>query len=254
MIEFKGVYIQYVSDFYSLYDFSCVINSHTLFVGDFFDGTNAIMRTLSKIDKNYKGEIFIDNINLKNIKDKDLNFAYLPEKPVLFKNKSIKFNLTYPLKIRKINKLNFLAELENEVFCIHNKKTAKNLIFSAFLEFKQNNFNFLDNYLKELNNDLNSKTKDFSASQIENILQLKTKKLTLSEQKIIALIRVVLRKPKYVLLENFFEDLDEEHIPIVLYLIEKLKQTSTIIACEKDETNLELFKDFEIIALSSGNI
>ena len=89
MIKFKHVFMQYISEFYSLYDFSCEINSHTLFVGDFFNGTNAIMRILSKIDKDYKGEIFVDDVNLKNIKDKDLNLVYLPENPILFKNKNI---------------------------------------------------------------------------------------------------------------------------------------------------------------------
>ena len=101
MIKFESVYLNYVNEFYSLYDFSCEINSHTLFVGDFFSGTTAIMRTLSKIDKDYKGNIFIDNTNIKNIKDKDLNLVYLPEKPILFKNKSIFKNLYYRNMVKK---------------------------------------------------------------------------------------------------------------------------------------------------------
>ena len=72
MIKFEHVFLQYSSAFFSLYDFSCEINSNTLFVGDFFSGTTAIMRTLSKIDKNYSENIFIDNINLKTIKDKKI--------------------------------------------------------------------------------------------------------------------------------------------------------------------------------------
>ena len=119
MIKFENVFIRYIRDFYSLYDFSCEINSHTLFIGDFFSGANSIMRTLAKIDKDYKGEIFIDSINIKKIKDKDLDLVYLPKNPILFKNKSIFKNLYFPLKIRKIN-----------------KKTAKNLINSIFIELK----------------------------------------------------------------------------------------------------------------------
>ena len=78
MIKFDKVYLQYVKEFYSLYDFSCEISSHTLFVGDFFDGTTAIMRTLSRIDKDYNGNIFIDEINLRKINKKNLDLAYLP--------------------------------------------------------------------------------------------------------------------------------------------------------------------------------
>ena len=51
MIKFEGVYTQYVSEFYTLYDLNCEITNNTLFVGDFFDGTISIMRTLAKIDK-----------------------------------------------------------------------------------------------------------------------------------------------------------------------------------------------------------
>lgn len=202
MIEFKNVFIQYVSEFCSLYNFSCEITSHTLFVGDFFDGTTAIMRTLSKIDKNYKGEIFIDNINLKNIKDKDLDLVYLSENPILFKNKSIEKNLAFPLKIRKID-----------------KKIIKNKVNSLFFEYKLNNFN------------------------------KKIKKLNLSEQKIISLLRALIRTPKYVLLENFFENLDKNYFDLAIKILSKLKETSTIIACEREQT--EMFKDFEIIKLST---
>lgn len=228
MIEFKNVNLQYVKEFYSLCNFNQTILNHSLFVGDFFDGTNSIMRILSKIDKDYTGEVFVDNVNLKNIKDKDLSVAYLPEKPVFFKNKNIFENLCFPLKIRKIN-----------------KNSAKNLIFSVFLELKKENFNFLDKYIniknEELNNNLNL--------QIENILKLKVKKLTLSEQKIIALIRAILRKPKYILLENFFEDLDELCLSLAVYLINKLRQDSIIIACEKEIK--EALKEFDIINFSN---
>lgn len=234
MIKFKNVYVQYVKEFFSLYDFSCEINSHTLFVGDFFNGTNSIMRTLTRIDKNYSGEIFIDNVNLKNIKDKDLNIAYLPENPVLFKNKNIFKNLYFPLKIRKIN-----------------KNSAKNLIYSVFSELKNNNFEIFNEYLNNQNIKEKLKNEELFNLQINIVLKLKTKKLNSNEQKIITLIRTILRSPKYVLLENFFENLNEDYVPVAKFLIERLKQTSTIIACEKDETRLNIFKDFKLKKFSN---
>ncbi len=215
MIKFKNVFIRYIRDFYSLYDFSCEINSHTLFIGDFFSGANSIMRTLAKIDKDYKGEIFIDNINIKKIKDKDLDLVYLPKNPILFKNKSIFKNLYFPLKIRKIN-----------------KKTAKNLINNIFIELKNNNFDFFNNYLNNKNCD---------------ILKLKIKKLNTNEQKILTLIRAILRKPKYLLIENLFQNLDKEYIQIATYLLNKLKESSLIIACENIECSQ--YKNFNIIKL-----
>jgi len=230
MIEFKKVFIQYVSEFFSLYDFSCEIDCHTLFVGDFFSGTTAIMRVLAKIDKNYNGKVFVNNENLKNIKDKDLNLSYLPENPVVFKNKNIFQNLYFTLKIIKIN-----------------KNIAKNLINSIFLELKNNNFNFLNNYfnIKEVRINNN---KDLKSLEFDNILKIKVKNLSLSEQKILTLVRAILRKPKYVLLENFFEGLDKEFVPIANFLFNKLKENSTIIACEHE--TLETYKDFKIVNLS----
>ena len=226
MIKFEHVFLKYVNDFFTLYDFSCEITSHTLFVGDFFSGTTAIMRTISKIDKDYTGEIFIDDENIKNIKDKDLSVAYLPQKPVLFKNKNIFKNLYFPLKIRKID-----------------KNSAKNLINSVFFELKNNNFEIFNNYLDLKNKKENLNNNDL----IDKILNLKVKNLNLSEKKILTLIRAVLRKPKYILLENFFEDLDESYFTIVTYLLNKLKDCSTIIACEKQAVTV--FKDFHIINL-----
>lgn len=223
MIKFDHVFVQYVNEFYSLYDFSCEINSHTLFIGDFFSGATAIMRTLSKIDKDYIGEIYLDDVNLKNIKDKDLNLVYLPEMPTLFKNKNIFKNLYFPLKIRKIN-----------------KKTAKNLIFNIFLELKNNNFNIFYNYFNL--NKINVKLENNDL--INKILHLKINKLNRSEQKIITLLRAVLRAPKYVLIENFFENLNEKHVQLAEFLLNKIKETSIIIACEKEVK--DVFKSFQI--------
>ena len=83
MIKFENVSIQYVKEYFALFNFSTEITSHTLFVGDDFVGSSAIMRLLSKIDKDYSGTINIGSTNIKDIKDKDLNIAYLPQIPYL---------------------------------------------------------------------------------------------------------------------------------------------------------------------------
>ena len=234
MIKFEGVYTQYVSEFYTLYDLNCEITNNTLFVGDFFDGTISIMRTLAKIDKDYKGRILVDDVDLKNIKDKDLNLIYLPENPVLFKNKNLFENLFFPLKIRKIK-----------------KKSAKNLIYSIFSKLKNNNFNFLENYLTGENEKLkyieNIKNDNLNNLKIENIFKLKIGKLNPSEQKIITLIRSILRQPKYILIENFFCNLEERYKPLAVYLLNQIKKSSTIIACEKSLDLKTSFNGFEIV-------
>ena len=121
MIKFENVSIQYVKEYFALYNFNCEIKSHTLFVGDDYVGSSAVMRLISKIDNDYSGDIFIDETNIKTIKDKDLNVAYVSQIPYLFKHKSIEKNLAYSLKIRKFNKKDIKSTL-NSAFKKYNLK------------------------------------------------------------------------------------------------------------------------------------
>jgi len=199
MIKFDSVSIQYVKEYFALYNFSTEIKNHTLFVGDDFVGSSAIMRLLAKIDNTYSGNIFIDENNIKTIKDKDLNIAYVPQIPYLFKHKSIEKNLAYPLNLRKFD-----------------KNHIKNIINSAFEKYNLQNFN------------------------------TKINRMNLSEKKILTLIRASLWQPKYVLLENFFEDLNESYFELANKIIENIKKNSIIIATEKENKNLDVFKDFKV--------
>ena len=207
MIEFRHVYLKYIKDFYTLYDINLSINENSLLIGQCSDGTNSILRLISKIDKKYEGNIFFDDLNLKVLKDKDLDIAYVSEKPYLLKSKSVFENLYYPLKIRKVK--------QNE---------AKKIIDSYINKFKIN----------------------FASNKIKN--------LTHSQQKIVTLLRALIRKPKYVLLEHYFNDLDENLISLAENIINEMKQYSTIIACEDSDTNISCFNDFRRIKLENGSL
>jgi len=207
MIEFKNVYIKYIPAFYSLYNFNNCFNSNTLIIGDAVNGSKAIFRILAKIDKFYSGGVFVDNLNLREIKDSDLNIAYLPEKFELFKLKSVEKNLIYPLKIRKIN-----------------KKIAKIHVF---------------NLLKQYN--------------LEKFKKIKAFKLNQSEQKIVCLLRAITRKPKVILIENFFKNLDEKYHDLAYKIISDSTKFCTIIACEEDDKNLACYKNFTRLKLEKSD-
>ena len=202
MIEFRNVFIKYVNDFYSLYDCNTTISHHSILIEKNLCGVSGFMRILSKIDKHFLGDVLIDNINIKDIKDRDLKIVYLPKNPVLFKHKSIKHNISYPLKIRKVD-----------------KKIIKNEINSLFFQYNLNNFD------------------------------KKVKKISLSEQKIIALLRTVMHTPRYVLLDNFFENFDEKFLDLALEILNDIKQKSIIIASQNNFKNYEIFKDFNQIEI-----
>lgn len=201
MIEFKNVSIQYVKDFFALYNFNIKIDSNTILIGDHYLGTSAINRILAKIDNNYSGEVLVDNVKIKNIKDSDFNVAYVPQTPTLFMFKNLRKNLLYPLKIRK-----------------NLKKDAKNIVNNTITKYNLKIFN------------------------------QKPLKMSLSEKKIITLLRAVLRKPKYILLEHFFDNLEEKYFNLALKILDEAKNNSTIIASEVSY-NENLFKGFHIINL-----
>lgn len=209
MIEFKNVSIQYIKDFHSLLNENFCIQNNSLLTNNIVNSASAVMRIISKIDTRYSGQILIDNIDIKRIKNKDINVAYIPEIPTLFESKNIFYNLYYPLKIRKINKI-----------------SAKNIINDVFFKYKLNNFiNFND------------------------IEKIKINKLDYSLKKIICLIRATLWQPKYILIENFFKDLDKDLSDIANQIISDVSQHSTIIAFE--EADNSAYQNFEKINLNN---
>ena len=93
-------------------------------------------------------------------------------------------------------------------------------------------------------NYLNSLTKKHNIENFPN----KIKKMNISEKKIVTLLRALVRAPKYILIDDFFSNLDEKYFPLANELIGKQKQTSTIIATSN---KVELiYKDFNIIDLT----
>lgn len=205
MIRFEHVYLKYIKEFYTLYDINLELKENTLIFGDIFDGTHSLFRLLSKIDRDYEGNIFIDNKNLKDIKDKDLSLAYVTDTPYLFERKDIYKNLYYPLKIRKID-----------------KSTAKNMINDVINQYNLNNF------------------------------PQKIKDMTLTQKKIVALIRTVIRQPRYILLEDFFSTIDKEYFDIAIDILSS--SNSIIIACEKMDIDVSLYNVFDKLVLSYGKI
>ncbi len=206
MISLKEVSKKYIEDFFTIFNFSFDFDCNTLIIANDFEAV-CLFRLISKIDRPTYGQIFIDNKNIDSIKDKDLNIAYITEKPILFENKNIYKNLMYPLKLRKFN-----------------KNQAKNIIFNMQSTINLQNFN------------------------------KKVKFLTLSQKKIISLARAILWQPKYILLENFFENLSSEYHPLAIKLLKNLPNNSIIIASQKENKTVKFFNTFKTIKIENGNL
>ena len=61
--------------------------------------TQTLFRILTKQDKDYIGEIFYEDKNLKEISLKNLSVSYITKTPFLLNNKSVIYNIAYPLII-----------------------------------------------------------------------------------------------------------------------------------------------------------
>lgn len=105
MIEFKQVSYTYFSNYYPLMDFCYNFNKGIYqLIGDYDTGNLTLIRLIAKLDTYYKGNILIDNIDLKKVDFKQYNIAYISTNPTFFNNKSVIYNLAYPLLSRKIKK------------------------------------------------------------------------------------------------------------------------------------------------------
>lgn len=205
MIEIKNLTVQYINDFYSLYNVNLNISKNTILLGDQLSGGFALMRAIAKLDNHYTGEILINGKNIKQQNIKNLNIAYLPNEPVLFKFKTVEQNIIYPLVLRKIDKKTCIEKVEN-------------LVEKFGIEF--------DNK--------------------------RAKNLNKSEAKIVAVLRAFIRGPDIVLVEHFYDDLDQNYQDLANKIFEHFSSKTLIIACE--ENLPKCFADFEKHTLLNGSL
>lgn len=105
MIEFKDVSYTYFSSYYPLLNFGYTFNNGKYaLIGDYDTGNLTLIRLLAKLDTYYKGSILINGEELKKVDFKKFNIAYISLTPTFFNNKSVLYNVAYPLISRKVKK------------------------------------------------------------------------------------------------------------------------------------------------------
>ncbi len=205
MIEIKNLSVKYNSDFYSLYNLNLKIDRNTLILGDRLSGGFALMQVLAKFKNSYWGEVLIDDVNVKKIKNKNLDLAFVSYTPTLFKNKTVKVNLMYPLIMRKV------------------KREKCNALVTEI-------------------------TNLYGVDYIDK----KAKKLTESEAKIICLLRAIIRQPKIILLEHFFENLDEPSTFLANKIISQIEPNCLVIATEN--ATQPCYENYKVEHFENGSL
>lgn len=106
MIKVKNLYLNYIKEYSALNNINLTVedNEKIALVGDLDSGKTSLIRCICGLEKFNKGDIYLNNINLTKADFKtDINLIYLSSNPVFFNNKSVYYNLAYPLKIRNFS-------------------------------------------------------------------------------------------------------------------------------------------------------
>lgn len=103
MIEIKNLYLSYIKEYYALCNINLTVedNQKVAIIGDPESGKTSLLRSICGLESVTSGEIYLNKTNIKNIDfKKDINLIYLSSNPVFFNNKTVHYNLAYPLKLR----------------------------------------------------------------------------------------------------------------------------------------------------------
>lgn len=106
MIEFRHVALHYHYDEYALLkdlDFTLVEGVNTVLC-DSQSGKSSICKLLTKQFIPTSGQIIVDGKDISCITNQGLGILYIPSNPSFFENRSVKYNVMYPLKVRKVDK------------------------------------------------------------------------------------------------------------------------------------------------------
>jgi ABC-type sugar transport system ATPase subunit len=107
MIKFENVTVHYHYDDYPVFrdlSFAVEKNKTTTLLMERQSGKTTIAKLLTGLTVKKSGRIIYDGKDIEEWPIKERGIAYFPKEPLFFHNKSVLFNLTYPLTIRGCSK------------------------------------------------------------------------------------------------------------------------------------------------------
>lgn len=120
MISIKNLYLSFTKEYDALHNITLEVadGEKVALVGDSESGKTMLLRVIAGLEKYKQGEVYLKGINLHNIDFKqDLSVGFVPKSFVFLKNKTVKENLEYVLKMRNMDmatiNLKVLTALKN---------------------------------------------------------------------------------------------------------------------------------------------
>lgn len=105
-IELKNIYKSYDKNDYVVKDFNLIIEDgqFVVLVGPSGCGKSTLIRMIAGLEEISSGDLYIDKIKVNDLAPKDRDLAMVFQSYALYPHMTVKENIAYPLKLRKINK------------------------------------------------------------------------------------------------------------------------------------------------------
>lgn len=107
MLDVSNVYLKYTKEYNTLNNINLKVEKgeHVVLFGEKESGKSSLIRVIAGLERATKGEVFINNVNVKKIDYKtDVSLGYISSLGAYLENKTVQANLEYVLKIRKLDK------------------------------------------------------------------------------------------------------------------------------------------------------
>ena len=217
-IKFENISIKYRPNLdFAIKNLSLKINKKekVCIMGRTGSGKSTIILGLFRLVESDKGEIFINNMNIKNIPLKDLrrNLGIVPQEPKIFSG-TLKFNL---------DPMNNYTDFE---------------IYNAVNEVGL--FKLMEDNGRDISQKLELKLKENGGN------------LSLGEKQLICLARIFLRKNKIVIMDEATSNIDNKTDILIQNAVDNIFKDSTLITIAHKIPDLNKYD--KIMILDDGNL
>lgn len=107
MLNVSNVYLKYTKEYNTLNNINLKIETgeHVVLFGEKESGKSSLIRIIAGLEKVTSGDVLIKNIDIKKLNLKtDVSLGYISTYGAFLENKTVEQNLSYVLKIRKLDK------------------------------------------------------------------------------------------------------------------------------------------------------
>ena len=232
-LEIKNLCFAYIKKPLCLNGVNISVNSgeKVQVVGGEGMGKTTLLRILAGLETQYVGSIKIGNVDINLIPQKDRRLSYLPSEPVLFENKTLRYNLDYLFNVEE------RAPLTDEEL---------RRIYMDPYQILGIPPTATDEEVKKI----------FNRFSFNVDLYEKVKKLSITQKKIFAIIRSYIKNPEIVLIDDqsFLETNEnlEKIKNAILLLVNDKNTPKTAILASNDKNMLIECNKYLYLSFSKG--